>query len=206
VSKDLPIAVYFVGAEGTGKTTLARMTDAMLRRNGFKLKSMIAEVARAVQARREMDIAAMRAKVSEVNSYQREVFRRQYASERKRGFMGYVADRSLIDNLCYQAEYGTALADLLDAERAALEDYLPRLRASVVFHVTPQRVIYESSKQVDGVRAVVGYDGMLRIDAMLKLLLKLHRVRVHLVQSALASERDDQVRAVLSDRLSTDLH
>lgn len=72
MSKDLPIAVYFVGAEGTGKTTLARLTDVMLRRNGFKLKSMIAEVARAVQARREMDIAAMRAKVSEVNSYQQD--------------------------------------------------------------------------------------------------------------------------------------
>ena len=89
----LPFAVLFVGAEGQGKTTLARDTDARLRGRGVRLQEMIHEVARDVLVRMNTDLATLRASDALTNEYQEQVFLRQFEEEKKRGFRNYVTDR-----------------------------------------------------------------------------------------------------------------
>ncbi len=201
--KDLPIAICFVGAEGVGKTTLARQTHDRLHRSGWNLRPMVTEVARAVGTKLELKIAAMRTDVDLVNRYQEEIFLTQFEEEQRRRFVGYVADRTLADNLCYRAEYGTDLAPMIHRHRRIIEEYLPHLRRALIFHVTPQRSIYESAAQADGVRAVVPWEGVVRIDAMLKILLKIWNVvdNVHYIQTANAAERSEQIGAVVGSWL-----
>ena len=118
--------IYFCGAHGVGKTSLARwVADA------YKLRRL-GEVARTELAFREVDLAALRLDVEAISDYQRAVFLGQVAAEEAME-PPYVSDRSF-DNVAYLAHHGRGLAKL--ARSPEMAHYLKRVRGGVVFTKT----------------------------------------------------------------------
>jgi len=178
-----PLRIYLVGAHATGKTTLARWV-----RDHYGLP-MIAEVARGVLAEMEARLETLRTDMGLVNRYQREVFQRQIAAERK--VEGpFVSDRAFC-NLAYAAHHSTILGDVFRDDR--LSDYMRWVKSGIVFFLRPHPELVVA----DGVRAGVEWEEVLRIDGMVKLLLEIFDVPYIPIGSLSMQERVRLVERVL---------
>lgn len=177
--------VYFIGSHSTGKTTLARYVSAK-----FKLP-MITEVARAVLAEMEISLERLRTDIELVNDYQRRVFDRQVDAESK--FKdGFVSDRAF-DNLAYAAEHSTILAFVMSSTK--FKGYVDNLATGcTIFFVRPHEHLLAN----DGVRERVEWDGVVRIDAMIKFMLEQFSLPYVSLASASMQERCHTVDLVLS--------
>jgi len=179
-----PLRIYLVGAHSTGKTTLARWI-----RDRYGLP-MISEVARGVLAEMEQPLGALRSSLSTVDRYQTEVFERQLVAEAEQPG-AFVSDRAFC-NLAYAAHHATVLSRLIDDPRLA--GYMESVRRGLVFFVRPHRELLAE----DGTRERTGWDEVVRIDGMVKLMLEMFAVpyipmdclsmqeRVRLVERVLA--------------------
>lgn len=177
--------VYFIGAHSTGKTTLSRY---VARKYGIPL---LPEVARLVLAERELSMDSLRMDLDVVDSFQKEIFVRQMATEKE--VRAFVSDRCF-DNLAYAAQHSTILKDILEMD--SLSDYVERMRSPSVFifFVRPSR----ATMREDGVREQVDWEEVLRIDAMIKFMLEMWGLRYFLVATPGMQERARLVDAVLS--------
>lgn len=176
--------IYFIGSHSTGKTTLARYTS------NKKQLPLLTEVARTILAEKELQVDALRADLNVVNDYQKEVFFRQLAEEKKH--KDFVSDRSF-DCLAYTAQHSTILGDMLRTNE--LKEYIESLKDPDVkiFFVRPSK----ATLKVDGVRENLLWDGVTAIDAMCKFMLEMFSLsyiqintdsmqeRVRLIESAL---------------------
>ena len=171
--------IYFVGSHSVGKTTLARYVSE---RYGIEL---LAETARAVLAEMEVTLDTLRTDMAKVEEYQRRVFAKQMSVEKRAGDK-YVSDRSF-DNLAYAVEHTLVASELLNSKD--LREYMKWVSAGVVFFVRPHRDLLHE----DGVRESPQWESVVRIDAMIKLLLELHRVAYFPLHTPSMQER---VRAV----------
>lgn len=176
--------VYFIGAHSTGKTTLARY---VAERYGLPLLN---EVARAVQAEKELSISTIRANLSAADSFQEAVFRRQVQEEA--GKESFVSDRSF-DNLAYAAQHSRILGSLFGKKDVEL--YVAGLRRpdAVLFYVRPSRSLMSN----DGVRESVDWDEMVRVDGMVKFMLEMWGLRYFSVWPPSMQERARFVDSVL---------
>jgi nicotinamide riboside kinase len=178
--------VYFCGAHATGKSSLARYVSE--KHN----LPMITECARMVLSERELSVDALRANIDVVDSYQAEVFKRQLLEEQK--YKDFVADRSLIDCLCYSAQHSRVAASQF--ADPILETYIEALKApiSIVFFVRPSK----ATMVADGTRERLSWDGVVAIDAMVKILLEMFEIRHYQIATDSFQERTRLVDAVLS--------
>jgi hypothetical protein len=178
--------VYFTGAHSVGKTTLARYVSEK-----HKLP-MVTEVARAVLAEKELQLDSLRVDLNVADSYQSEVFYRQIAEEKK--CADFVADRSAIDALTYSAQHTRVIAKLV--ADTMFKDYVESLKDhnSIIFYVRPSKATLKN----DGVREQLTWDGIVSIDAMVKLLLELFSIRYFQINTDNMQERIKFVDAVLS--------
>jgi len=178
--------IFFCGAHGSGKTTLCRYVA-----DKYKLP-ILPEAARAVLAEKELQLDSLRSNIDLVNSYQQSVFARQIAEEAKHE--SFVSDRSLIDCVAYSAAH-SQIAHELFADKA-LTDYVKRLTQdkSVIFFVRPSKATLKN----DGVRETISWDGVVAIDAMVKLLFNIFDIRYFQVNSDSMQERASMIDAVLS--------
>lgn len=168
--------IYFTGAHSTGKTTLARYTS-----NQKKLP-LLTEVARTILAEKELQIEALRADLGVVNDYQKEVFFRQLAEEKK--YKDFVSDRSF-DCLAYAAQHSTVLSEILQTNE--LKEYINSLRNPDVkiFFVRPSKATLKN----DGVRENLFWDGITTIDAMCKFMLEMFNLPYVQINSDSMQER-----------------
>lgn len=180
--------IYFSGAHGVGKSTLARHVSKKHQ------LPMICEAARQILAEQELQINVLRYDLDVVDSYQKQVFERQLSEENKQE--SFVADRSLIDCLGYSAQHSRILPELLASP--FLTTYITNLRSSgsILFFVRPSRATLHA--QVDGVREELDWDGIISIDAQIKFMLQMWELphfqinmdnmqeRVQLIESVLA--------------------
>src|SRR5271157_5211573 len=120
--------VYFIGAHSTGKTTMARYVS---KQTGLPL---LPEVARMVLAERELAMDTLRSDLDTVDSFQREIFARQFEIEANHE--SFVSDRSF-DNLAYAAQHARVLQVIL--QEKSLQDYINRMRNPdvVLFDIRP---------------------------------------------------------------------
>lgn len=177
--------VYFVGAHSTGKTTLARYVSET-----YKLP-MITEVARAVLSEKELHLDSLRTNLSLVDDYQEQIFNRQIEEEQKH--TNFVSDRSF-DCLAYAAQHSRIVSKLLNS--TTLKQYLDKLRKddSFIFFIKPSKITMKE----DGVRESLSWDGVIAIDAMIKLFLKMWDLRYYQINAESMQERTSVVDAVLS--------
>lgn len=177
--------VYFVGAHSTGKTTCARYVSEK-----YKLP-MITEVARAVLSEKEWQLDNLRHDMDKVDIYQKEVFMRQMIEETK--YSSFVSDRSF-DGLAYAAQHSRILPELMNP--STLNSYISNLKEqdSFIFFVRPSK----ATLKADGVRESLNWDGVVAIDAMIKLFLQIFDLRYFSINTDNMQERVQLIDAVLS--------
>lgn len=176
--------VYFIGAHSTGKTTLARYVS-----EHWNLP-FLNEIARTVLAEKELSLDSLRTNIQIVNEYQKEIFLRQFEEENKHP--NFVSDRSF-DNLAYMAQHSTVLSNYIQDKR--LIDYVENLRKPdvVMFFVRPSKATMRN----DGVRESVIWDGVIAIDAMIKLLLEQYGLNYISINSDSMQERARLIDSVM---------
>lgn len=177
--------VYFIGAHSTGKTTLARYVAEK-----YKLP-FLTEVARTILAEKELQIDTLRANLDVVDEYQSEIFRRQIKQENE--YKVFVSDRSF-DVLAYTAQHARIMSKLLSD--STLKHYLEGLRGkdTIMFFVRPTKATLKH----DGVREQITWDGVIAIDAMIKLLLEMFNIRYFQINTDNMQERVRFIDSIMS--------
>lgn len=176
--------IYFVGAHRTGKTTCAKWA-----KEKYKLP-MITELARTVLAEMDGDLGPLRTDLRAVAAYQAEVFRRQIQAEKEHPG-GFVSDRSF-DNLAYAAEFTEdTFADLMESPQ--LKEYVEWVRGGVVFYIRPHKRLLVA----DSVNKELDWEQVIRIDGMVKLMLKLFRIDYLPIHAVEMEERVRSMRFAL---------
>ena len=157
--------IYFCGSHGVGKTTLARYVS-----DTYSLP-LITEVARMILSEQELQVDTLRYDMALVDRYQAQVFNRQAQEEAKH--TSFVSDRSAIDALAYAGQHARILPQLLKSSQ--LTECLSVLREpnSILFFVRPSK----ATLRPDGVRELLNWDGVISIDAQIKLLLEMFYLR-----------------------------
>jgi cytidylate kinase len=176
--------IYFVGAHGTGKTTLARYVSEK-----YNIP-MITEVARMVLSEKEYQLDALRHNLDLVDDYQLTVYYRQMLEETK--FDSFVSDRSF-DCLAYAAQHTRILPTIL--KESGLAYYIDRLKQqkSPIFFVRPSK----ATLKADGVRETLNWDGVVAIDAMCKFMLEMWELKYFSINMDNMQERVRLVDNVL---------
>lgn len=179
--------VYFVGSHSTGKTTLARYVSQK-----YNIP-MITEVARMVLSEKEMHLDALRYDLDQVDDYQRQIFHRQIEEEQKQP-ASFVSDRSFLDCLSYAAQHARILPELMSDSK--IKAHLPVLQSeqSYIFFVRPSK----ATMKADGVRENLSWDGVVAIDAMIKLLLEMWHLRYFQIHIDNMQERVRLIDSVLT--------
>lgn len=183
--------IHVVGSHSVGKTTIARH---VAKRYGLP---QLVETARSVLAEREIGFAELRSSIERSNEYQRAVLRRQIDYERAQP-NGFVSDRAM-DNLAYCAEHATCLHDMLRGEtRNDLEEYMHEVARGVVIFARPHRDLLREDGVREGGR--VDWDGVVRVDGMIKFILEYWAVPYVQVSTPIWQERVRLVEYVLDAR------
>jgi predicted ATPase len=175
--------IYFVGSHSVGKTTLARYVS-----NRYDM-ALVTEVARAVLAEMEVSLETLRTDMTKVEEYQRRVFEMQVRVEKQAGDR-YVSDRSF-DNLAYAVEHTLIAAELLNS--SDLREYMKWVAEGLVFFVRPHPDLLRE----DGTRETPRWEAVVRIDAMIKMLLEIHKVTYFPVHTPSMQERVRAIEAVI---------
>ncbi|HVI40979.1 MAG TPA: AAA family ATPase [Anaerovoracaceae bacterium] len=177
--------IYFIGSHSTGKTTLARYTS------NLKKLPLLTEVARTILAEKELHVDSLRADLNVVNDYQKEVFLRQLAEEKK--YPSFVSDRSF-DCLAYTAQHSTILNEVLKTKE--LTDYVNSLKDPNVklFFVRPSKATLKN----DGVREHIVWDNIVAIDAMIKFMVEMWKIPCIQVSTDSMQERVRLIESIIS--------
>lgn len=182
--------VYFTGAHSSGKSTLCRYVS-----NKYNVP-MITECARMVLSEKELQINTLRFNLDVVDDYQQQVFNRQLEEEKK--YSSFVSDRSF-DCLAYAGNHSRIFVNLLNCSE--LKTYVDTLRSSdvFIFFVRPCKATMAN----DGVRESPVWDGIITIDAQIKLLFEMFSLRYFQINTDSMQERARLIDSVLSLRKIT---
>ena len=153
-----PLRIAFVGGQSTGKSTLARWA-----KNNYQLP-MINEVARQVLGELETNFTTLHSDLNATTAYQQEVFKRQVQVSLAHAG-GYVSDRAH-DNLAYAADAADNYSSIVSDP--SLGQYLDHLEDVIIFFVRPHKSLLKD----DGVRAPIKWRDVLRIDGIIKYILR----------------------------------
>ena len=153
-----PLRIAFVGSASTGKSTLARWA-----KNNYQLP-MINEVARQVLGELETNFTTLHSDLNATTAYQQEVFKRQVQVSLAHAG-GYVSDRAH-DNLAYAADAADNYSSIVSDP--SLGKYLDHLEDVIIFFVRPHKSLLKD----DGVRAPIKWRDVLRIDGIIKMILR----------------------------------
>lgn len=176
--------IYFIGAHSTGKSSLARI---IAKEHNLPFLN---EVARTVLAEKELQLDTLRVNLDLADQYQTEIFLRQIQEESK--LNNFVSDRSF-DNLAYMAQHARLLSQAVN--RPEFSKYIEKLKQpdTVIFFVRPSKVTLKQ----DGVRETLNWEGVIAIDAMIKMLLELFNLDYIPINTDSMQERVKLVMSVL---------
>lgn len=178
--------IYFSGAHSSGKSTLANYISKQ-----YNLP-LIKECARTVLSEKELNINELRTNIDLVNDYQTSVFIKQIEEENK--YDDFISDRSGIDSIAYSAQHSQIAKDII--KLPAFEHYIEKLKNknSIIFFIRPSK----HTLKEDGVREHISWDGIVGIDAMLKLLFEIFDIRYFNINTPNMQERIKIINSVLS--------
>lgn len=176
--------VYLSGAHSTGKSTLARHISQK-----YQLP-MISETARMILSEQELQIDTLRCDLDITDKYQQQVFDRQLLEETK--YADFVSDRSVLDILAYSCQHSRILPKLMQSSE--LQEYVKMLRNQFIIFVRPSK----ATLRADGVRESLNWDGVIAIDAMVKLLLQMFDIKHFIINMDSMQERIQMIDAILT--------
>lgn len=176
---------YFIGSHSTGKTTLARYVSEQ-----YEIP-MITEVARMILSEKELHLDSLRTNLDLVDDYQSQIFFRQLGEEKDK--QHFVSDRSF-DCLAYAAQHSRIFSVLM--RDPLLATYIENLRQPDVFlfFVRPSK----ATLKADGVRENLTWDGVVAIDAMVKLMLEMWDLKYYQINIDSMQERVKFVDSILN--------
>lgn len=176
--------IYFIGAHSTGKSSLARIIA-----KEYDLP-FLNEVARTVLAEKELQLDTLRVNLDLADQYQTEICLRQIQEENK--LNNFVSDRSF-DNLAYMAQHARLLAPAIS--RPEFLQYIEKLKHPdvIIFFVRPSKITLKA----DGIRETLNWEGIIAIDAMIKLLLEMFNLNYISINTDSMQERVRLVDSVL---------
>lgn len=177
--------IYIVGSHTVGKSTLARYVSQK-----YNL-TFLPEVARQILAEQELQIDTLRSNLDVVDDFQSKIFYRQIEQEKK--YTDFVSDRSL-DCLAYAAQHSRVLPALLKSTE--LQQYLTALKQEdvFIFFVRPSKVTLKD----DGVRETLTWDGIIAIDAQVKLLFEMFELKYFQINTDSMQERVKLIESILN--------
>jgi nicotinamide riboside kinase len=176
---------YFIGSHSTGKTTLARYVSEQ-----YEIP-MITEVARMILSEKELHLDSLRTNLDLVDDYQSQIFFRQLGEEKDKKH--FVSDRSF-DCLAYAAQHSRIFSKL--ARSPELAAYIENLRQPDVFlfFVRPSK----ATLKADGVRESLTWDGVVAIDAMVKLMLEMWDLKYYQINIDNMQERVKFIDSIIT--------
>ena len=177
--------IYFTGSHATGKTTLARYVS-----EHYHLP-LLPEVARMILSEKELHLDSLRTNLNVVDDYQTQIFFKQIEQESKHE--NFVSDRSF-DCLAYTAQHSRVFPTLMKS--IELEKYIEFLKSpeSIMFFVRPSKATVKE----DGVREHLTWDGIIAVDAMIKLLFETFGLRYFQISTDNMQERVRLIDSVIS--------
>jgi dephospho-CoA kinase len=177
--------IYIIGAHSTGKTTLCRYISKK-----YNLP-LINEVARTVLSEKEINLNILRTDLEVVDDFQKCVFFKQM--EKENDLESFVSDRSF-DNLAYAAMHSRITSELIKTED--FKQYIENLKKDnvIMFFIRPSKAtLYD-----DGVREKLDWDGIVGIDAMIRLMLQLWDIPHIEINTANMQERVNIVEYIIN--------
>jgi adenylate kinase family enzyme len=177
--------IYMIGAHACGKSTLARYVSKK-----YNIP-LITEVARMVLSEKELQIDELRHNLDIVDDYQSQIFERQISEETK--YTNFVSDRSF-DCLAYSAQHSRIFSDTIKSLK--FKEYIEGLKDldSFIFFIRPTKATLRD----DGIRENLSWDGIIAIDAMIKILINMFNLRYFQINTDNMQERVGIIDAVLS--------
>lgn len=168
-----------------GKSTLCRYVAST-----YNLP-FITEVARKVLSEKELNIDTLRYDMEIVDNYQEQIFKRQIEEENK--FNDFVSDRSF-DCLAYAAQHSRNFSKLINS--SDFNNYINKIKQSdsFIFFVRPSKATLKQ----DGIRENLSWDGIIAIDAMIKMLIQLFDIKCFQINTDNMQERVKTIDDVLS--------
>lgn len=168
--------IYIAGAHSCGKTTVAKHLA-----KHYNLP-LLNEVARTILAEKELSLDSLRTDLDVVDNYQKEVFYRQIEEEKKYG--SFVSDRTF-DNLAYAAQHSRILSKLINTEE--FKEYRKTLNGNdvYIFFIRPTKATLKD----DGVREKLYWEGIVEIDAMIKIMFEIFDVNYIPINTSSMQER-----------------
>lgn len=176
--------IYICGGHSCGKSTIARYISEK-----YKIP-MIKEVARMILSEKELHLDTLRTNLDVVDSYQEQVFLRQFEEEAK--IESFVSDRSF-DNLAYMAQHSRILNKYINDKN--LLDYIDSLKKDdvIMFFIRPSK----ATMKADGVRESLNWDSIIAIDSMIKFLLEMFGLSYVSINTDSMQERIRIVESVI---------
>lgn len=183
--------IYFCAAHSCGKTTLARITAE---KTGLVFLN---EVARTILAEKELSLDTLRVNLDVADDYQKTIFKRQIEEEKKH--KSFVSDRTF-DNLAYMAQHARMFKETVESELC--KNYIESLKENdvTIFFIRPHKVTMKN----DGVRESVSWDGIVAIDAQIKLLFELFGLDYFQINTDSMQERVRFVETVLKAKYKSE--
>lgn len=163
--------VYFVGAAGAGKTTLA---DYVASRYG---RGRLPSAARSVMQEYGLSderFAEMLADTVKYAEYQMRVAKRQISMEADSKF-SFASDRAF-DHLAYAALYGNSLKQIMD--QGFMQAYIGNLleTKAIIFLVRPSKETMIAARKEGKRTEFLVWDDMCRFDGMVQFLLEAYGI------------------------------
>jgi predicted ATPase len=178
--------IYCSGSHSVGKSTICRYISQK-----YNLP-IINETARQILAENELNINTLRCDLDIADKYQKDVFNRQLLEEQKHA--SFVSDRSLIDILAYTGSHARILPELLKQPELRLYIDSLKLPDTILFFVRPSKATLHQ----DGTREILNFDGIVAIDAMIKLFLEMFEIRYFEINTDSMQSRCKLIDNVLS--------
>jgi predicted ATPase len=144
-----------------------------------------------ILSEKELHLDSLRTNLNVVDDYQTQIFFKQIEQEGK--YDSFVSDRSF-DCLAYTAQHSRVFSHLMKS--AELEKYVVSLKKSdaIMFFVRPSKATLKE----DGIREHLTWDGIVAIDAMVKLLFETFGLRYFQINTDSMQERVRLIDSVIS--------
>lgn len=185
--------IYFVGASGVGKTTLAAHVE---KKYGFPRLPSAARTTLAEFG--EKDFSAVLNDRERYAAYQHAVFKRQVKMEAE-AEGHYVSDRAF-DHLVYSALYGTIAWQI--ARSDAYREYMTGLRChddgpALFFLVRPTRAAFRQARKDGDRKEYLVWEDICRFDGCMKLLLESNEMSYVSIDTPHLNDRIRLVEAII---------